>query len=75
MIKVDKRKIKLLTEVEARAWRDEQLLLADISINKIEDGETIEGSEIEWREYRKTLRAWPSTKSFPTTKPKSPKGD
>jgi len=59
-----------------RVWRDGELLLADIELNKIQDGETdARIAESQWREYRKALRAWPANKDFPNKdkRPLSPR--
>jgi len=52
--------------VLAREWRDSELLLADIEINKILDGDG-DGSTPEgrWRMYRRDLRSWPDSEGFP----------
>lgn len=56
-----------------RAWRNEQLSIADIEIFKAED---LAGSfnALDWRAYRKDLRNWPINVDFPdkTKRPVSP---
>ena len=54
-----------------RHWRDEELFRADIELNKAQDGDGT-GTVKSWREYRKTLRAWPSTDNFPSVRPLAP---
>lgn len=56
---------------KSRAWRDSELNRADIELNKAQDGDGT-GTVKAWREYRKTLRAWPSTESFPNSYPTAP---
>lgn len=64
--------LHLVTEEEvARCWRNGELSLADVIINKIEDFE-IEGDSKAWRQYRVALRNWPATEDFPKIKPVSP---
>lgn len=55
-----------------KAWRDSELLHADVQILKIQDGAA--GSEKEWRAYRVSLRNWPESLSFPdaTKRPAAP---
>ena len=47
---------------EARAWRDSELLKADIEIHKLEDAGNDAGN---FRAYRIALRDWPATDGFP----------
>lgn len=58
---------------EERAWRDCELCIADIEINRSED---IAGSfnAADWRSYRELLRGWPSNVDFPdsTKRPSAP---
>jgi len=53
-----------MTELEAREWRDFQLMSSD-GIVKIPD----HAQKSEYITYRAALRAWPSTSDFPDTKP------
>ena len=48
-----------------RAWRNSELYRADVELNKSQDGDGV-GTVKAWREYRKSLRAWPDTKGFPS---------
>lgn len=48
-----------------RDWRDKELTRADIELNKAQDGDGI-GSVKSWRDYRKSLRAWPTSEYFPS---------
>jgi len=61
---------------EERSWRNSELNVADIELNKVQDGDTkAVGAVSQWREYRKALRAWPEQKDFPSKdfRPKPPK--
>lgn len=52
-----------------RNWRDFELRLADIELNKVQDSDSKSvGTVAQWREYRKALRAWPEHKEFPDTR-------
>ena len=53
-----------MTELEAREWRDFQLMSSD-GIVQIPD----HAQKSEYITYRAALRAWPSTSDFPDTKP------
>ena len=57
------------SEVQAyieRAWRDSELIRADIELYKVQDIDPkAVGTVAGWREYRKALRAWPEHKDFP----------
>lgn len=49
-----------------RAWRDSELTRSDIELYKVQDSDPkAVGTVAGWREYRKTLRAWPEHKDFP----------
>lgn len=49
-----------------RAWRDIELIRADIELYKVQDSDPkAVGTVAGWREYRKALRAWPEHKDFP----------
>lgn len=48
---------------EERAWRDSELLKADIEVNKAADTASV--SEQPWRQYRVALRDWPQSVGFP----------
>lgn len=56
-----------------RAWRNGELLRADIELNKVQDGSGV-GTVSAWREYRNSLRDWPESKDFPSieSRPKAP---
>ena len=58
-------------EIEARVWRNNELGIADIDLNKEQDGVTNHTVAI-IREWRNTLRDWPSTDIFPDMKPNKP---
>lgn len=58
-----------------RLWRNKEISRADVELNKVQDSDPkAKGTVAEWREYRKQLRAWPSTKGFPNKqyRPKAP---
>jgi hypothetical protein len=62
-------------EDSERFWRDRELIRADIELNKVQDSDPkAVGSVLDWRTYRKALRAWPEDKNFPKQefRPKSP---
>lgn len=61
--------------VLGRAWRDAELLKADIEVSKAAD--TARATEPAWRRYREALRQWPQSGDFPDTagRPKTPAGD
>lgn len=49
-----------------RIWRNSELVVADIELNKVQDSDTnAVGTVSQWREYRKALRAWPEHSEFP----------
>lgn len=54
-------------------WRDSELMRADIELNKAQDGDGT-GSVKAWREYRRSLRAYPTLEGFPDSslRPVSP---
>lgn len=54
----------LASKESERSWRNSELARADIELNKSQDGDGV-GTVKAWREYRKSLRAWPETKGFP----------
>ena len=51
-------------EIAAREWRDIELSNSDFIV-PLTDYPNYSG----WMSYRSALRAWPSTESFPDTKP------
>jgi len=58
-----------------RAWRDSELVRADIELNKVQDSDRKAVSTVaSWREYRKALRDWPESENFPNSRkrPSSP---
>ena len=60
---------------EERDWRDNELQKADIELYKVQDSDPkSRGTVTQWREYRKSLRAWPDNKNFPNKeyRPTSP---
>lgn len=60
---------------EERVWRNAELIRADIVLNKVQDSDPkAVGSVSDWRNYRKSLRAWPEHQDFPKTefRPKAP---
>lgn len=60
-----------LIEIQERAWRNKELIEADIEIFKLEDA----GKDSEsWREYRVKLRGYPQSEVFPklSARPKTP---
>lgn len=56
-----------------RVWRNDELLAADIELNKVQDGVGV-GTVAAWREYRCALRDWPDHAMFPDSahRPVSP---
>lgn len=54
------------SEAVARDWRDSELLQADITLLKIQDGMTGLGNVGDWRKYRIALRTWPEAEGFPS---------
>ena len=56
-----------------RIWRDAELRMADIEINKIQDGSS-KSSLKQWRAYRNALRSWPEHEKYPNSdyRPSSP---
>lgn len=54
-------------EGESRAWRDAELVRADIQLNKLQDGGRVQGTVGEWRKYRQALRDWPDAEAFPSS--------
>lgn len=60
---------------QERLWRDTELKKADIELFKVQDSDpTSYGTVSEWREYRRSLRAWPANANFPQVnfRPKPP---
>lgn len=58
-----------------RMWRDEELKRVDEELNKVQDADPkAKGTVSEWRQYRKSLRAYPETEGFPNkeSRPISP---
>lgn len=58
-----------------RLWRNLELVLSDIELNKVQDGDKKARSTVSaWRNYRKELRDWPENENFPKEKfrPTSP---
>lgn len=53
-------------EAIERAWRDSELAIADIELNKVQDGRGI-GLVSDWRDYRNELRNWPEHAGFPNS--------
>jgi hypothetical protein len=53
-----------MTELEAREWRDFQLMSSDCIVSI-----TDHSQHAAYITYRAALRAWPSTSDFPDTKP------
>ncbi len=52
---------------QERLWRNLALVLADIELNKVQDGDkNAKGSVAGWRTYRKELREWPESDNFPS---------
>lgn len=69
--KVDLYELPLLE----RNWRDMELVRTDFELNKVQDSDPkAVGSVSDWRNYRKSLRAWPEHQDFPKTefRPKAP---
>lgn len=66
--------IEVMSALDERMWRNDELKKADVIINKIEDFE-IEGDSKAWRKYRVALRNWPDHDKFPSkrSRPKAPK--
>lgn len=58
-----------------RAWRDAELLKADVEVNKAVD--SAHPAESAWRKYRVALRNWPQSDGFPekSGRPNAPTGD
>ena len=51
---------------EERSWRDNQLLVADIAIEKLQDNDPSATFNLnKWRTYRIALRNWPQNPNFP----------
>jgi hypothetical protein len=49
-----------------RAWRDNELVVADVELLKAEDAEPASVSTpAQWRQYRVDLRNWPQSPDFP----------
>lgn len=61
-IPVDPPTSEQLASLERR-WRDSELTIADIEVNKSMD--TSSPNEVLWRQYREALRQWPQTVGFP----------
>lgn len=58
-----------------RFWRNSELIISDIHLNKAQDSDPkAKGSIADWRVYRKALRSWPEHKDFPNreSRPVSP---
>jgi len=53
-----------MTELEARAWRNFELMSSDWIVQILDHAQ-----KSEYITYRAALRAWPSTSDFPDTKP------
>jgi hypothetical protein len=52
-----------------RCWRNAELRLADIELNKVQDSDPKAfGTIPQWRKYRRELRSWPSSADFPDNK-------
>lgn len=52
--------------IPERAWRNTELNRADVELYKVQDSDPkAVGTVAGWREYRKTLRAWPEQEEFP----------
>lgn len=68
----EKSPYEVMRDVEARLWRNNELMRADVMLNRIQDGETSLGTQKAWRAYRVELRNWPETELFPTEKPVAP---
>lgn len=63
--------------MQERAWRNAELVLADIQLSKHDDADpAVVATAEEWRVYRRALRAWPEHASFPdsTHRPMAPAG-
>lgn len=73
MFKLDPIKLREKQAEVEREWRNEQLIKADVEINKLEDTNGA-GTAVDWREYRKSLRDWPESPDFPeiTKRPVAP---
>lgn len=58
-----------------RAWRDSELIQADVELNKVQDADPKAiGTVAQWRQYRKELRAYPESEGFSSgIRPVSPK--
>lgn len=50
-----------------RVWRNSELIRADEELNKVQDADPKSiGTVGQWREYRKSLRAYPEVEGFPS---------
>lgn len=68
LVWVDKISIKTKEQVEEeeRVWRNAELFRSDIELNKVQDSDPkASGTVSVWRDYRKSLRAWPESTLFP----------
>lgn len=68
-VALTKAESSVMAEAEERYWRDNELHRADVELLKSEDGDGV-GEPVEWRAYRKALRAYTDTEGFPF-KPKN----
>lgn len=56
-------KNKATHEAIEREWRDAELIIADVGVNKAVDNNN--GSDVVWRIYRVSLRDYPTKDGFP----------
>ena len=54
-----------VVEKEAKQWRDKELIETDTMAQHLPD----HSGHTAWKNYRISLRDWPSTADFPATKP------
>lgn len=67
---------KEVLECQERAWRNSELIRADIELNKVQDSDSnAKGTVSDWRNYRKALRNYPENPSFPDTSVRPPAPD
>lgn len=62
---------------EETQWRNFELVNADIELNKVQDGDPKAiGTVSDWRNYRKALRAYTESETFPdkSSRPVGPRG-
>ena len=73
MFKIDTTKLIEEQIKHERDWRDSALIVADIELNKVQDGVGV-GTVTAWRTYRCELRGWPAHAMFPDSayRPVSP---